>query len=81
MKVKTLIVSVLVLAALSAVVFYARRPGPPASQDTRIGQPMIDRSIVEKAAKLRVSDGGKTITLARQSDGTWLFTERRLEWT
>ena len=74
MKLKTLIVSVVVLAVLSAIVFFARRPGPPPSQDARLGKPMIDGSLVEKAAKVRISDQGKTITLARQSDGTWRDT-------
>jgi hypothetical protein len=71
MKIKTLIVSVIVLAALSAVVFIARRPGPPPSQDTRIGQPIVDRAVVEKAAKLRISDQGKTVLVARDANGTW----------
>jgi hypothetical protein len=74
MKIKTLIVSVIVLAALSAVVFIARRPGPPPSQDARIGQPVIDRSVVEKAAKLRISDQGKTVLVARDANGSWRDT-------
>jgi hypothetical protein len=71
MRLKTLTVSVVVLAILSAVVFIARRPGPPPSKDPRVGQSLVDQSTVEKAAKLRISDQGKTVTLSRQSDGTW----------
>jgi hypothetical protein len=71
MKIKTLIVSVIVLAALSAAVFIARRPGPPPSQDARIGQPVIDRSTVEKAAKLRITDQGKSVIVTRDANGTW----------
>jgi hypothetical protein len=74
MKLKTLIVSVVVLAALSLAVFLATRPGQPPSQDARLGQPLIDRATVEKAAKLQISDQGKTIALARQADGTWRDT-------
>lgn len=71
MKLKTIIVSVLVLAALSVVMFIARRPTPPASADARIDQPLVDRATIEKAAKLRISDQGKTVTLERGSDAAW----------
>lgn len=71
MKLKTLIVSVLVLAALSAGAFLLRRPAPPPTADARLNQSLVDAATVEKAAKLRISDAGKTIELARQTDGTW----------
>lgn len=71
MKLKTLIVSVVVLAVISAIVFIARRPGPPPSKDPRVGQALADRAVVEKAAKLSISDQGKTITLERGADGIW----------
>jgi len=74
MKLKTLIISVAVLAALSVVAFVARRPAPPPSADARLDQPLADRSTVEKAAKLRITDQGKTVALARQADGTWHVT-------
>lgn len=71
MKLKTLVTSVVLLAVLSAIVFIARRPGPPPSKDPRVGQPLADRAVVEKAAGLQISDGGKTVTLVRGADGTW----------
>jgi hypothetical protein len=71
MKLKTLIATVVVLALISVAVYVARRPGPPASKDPRVGQTLIDRSTVEKAAKLKISDQGKNVTLVRQADGTW----------
>lgn len=71
MKLKTLIVIVAALAALSVVAFLVRRPAPPAVADARVGQPLVDRALIEKATKLRLSDGGKTVELTRQSDGTW----------
>lgn len=71
MKLKTLIVAVLVLAALSVVAFIARRPAPPPSADARLNQSLVDRAVVEKAMKLRLSDAGKTVELTRQADGTW----------
>lgn len=71
MKLRTLVVSVVVLAAISAVVFFLNRPAPPVSADSRIGQPLVDTATVEKAASLRVSDQGKTVTVVRQADGSW----------
>jgi len=71
MKLKTLIVSVLVLAALSVAAYIARRPTPPPSADARINQPLVERTAIEKAAKLKLSDTGKSVELVRQTDGTW----------
>lgn len=71
MKLKTLIVSVLVLAALSVVAYIARRPAPPPSADARVNQPLVERAAIEKAAKLKLSDAGKTVELVRQTDGSW----------
>jgi uncharacterized protein YneF (UPF0154 family) len=71
MKLKTLVVTVLVLAALSLGVYIARRPEAPKSTDPRLGQPLVERALIEKAQKLRISDSGKTVEVVRQSDGTW----------
>ncbi len=71
MRLKTLIVAIAVLAALSAVAYVMRRPEPPPVADSRVGQPLIDRAVIEKATKLRLADAGKTVELTRQTDGTW----------
>lgn len=71
MKLKSILIAVAVLAALSAAAFFATRPTPPPVADSRLGSPIVDRTIVEKAAKLRLSDQGKTVTLVRQPDATW----------
>ncbi|HVU33932.1 MAG TPA: DUF4340 domain-containing protein, partial [Opitutaceae bacterium] len=71
MKLRTLAISVVVLAIISAVVYVAQRPGPPPSQDPRVGHPLADRAVIEKAAQLQVTDSGKTVTLTRQPDGSW----------
>lgn len=71
MKLRTLVLTVAVLALLSAVAWFAQRPAPPPSKDPRVGQPLLDRATVEKARKLRVSDQGKSVTLDRQADATW----------
>jgi hypothetical protein len=71
MKLKTLVVTVLVLAALSIGVYIARRPEAPKSADTRLNQPLVDRAVIEKAQKMKITDAGKTVELVRQADGTW----------
>ena len=73
MKIKTLVVTVLVLAALALGVYIARRPEAPKSADARLGQPLVDAATIEKAQKLRISDAGKTVELVK-SDGTWRVT-------
>ncbi len=71
MKIKTLVVSIIVLAVLAAGAFLLQRPAPPPPADARLNQPMVDRAVVEKATAIRITDAGKTIDLTRQADGTW----------
>ncbi len=71
MKLKSLLLTVAILAAFSAGVFYLRRSAPPPTADPRIGQPLIDPALVDKAARLQIADQGKTVTLIRQPNGTW----------
>src|ERR1043166_4631908 len=71
MKLKTLIVTIAVLAVISIGVYIAQRPEKPKAADTRIDQPLVDRATIEKSNKLRITDAGKTVELARQNDGTW----------
>ena len=71
MKLKTLVVSIVILAALSAVAYWSNRPSAPVVTDSRIDKTLVDSSAIEKAAKLRLSDQGKTVVLARQADGSW----------
>lgn len=71
MKLRTLVVTIVVLALLSGIVALLGRRQAPAATDPRVGQPLVERSVVEQAGRLRLSDQGKTVTLARQSDGSW----------
>ncbi|MEO7797637.1 MAG: DUF4340 domain-containing protein [Opitutaceae bacterium] len=71
MKLKTLIVSVIALAALSAVVFFVQRPAPPASADSRLGQPLVDSPTLDQTSRLLIADQGRSVSLVRQPDGTW----------
>lgn len=72
MKLRTLILSVAVLAVLSAVAFLLQRPSAPANQDARIGEPVFDTKTLDKTARLRLADQGKTVLLTRQPDGKWI---------
>jgi hypothetical protein len=74
MKLKILVGIVAVLFALSAVAFWINRPAPPAAPDSRVGQPLIDAALLDRSAGLRFSDQGKTIELARGTDGAWRDT-------
>jgi hypothetical protein len=71
MRLKTILVTVAVLAVLSIGAFIVRRPAPPAITDARLNQPLVAADAIEKATKLRLSDAGKTVELTRQADGTW----------
>ena len=71
MKLKSLIVTIAILAALSVVAFFARRPAPAASADTRVGRPLLDTAQAEKATAFKLTDQGKTVALARNPDGSW----------
>lgn len=72
MKLRTLVIVVAILALASGAVFFLRRPTSPPSADVRIGKPLVDSAMIEKTAKIQVSDQGKSVSLARQPDGTWI---------
>lgn len=74
MKLKTLALVVAVLAVASAVVFYANRPAPRASDDPRVGKPLLDPATADTVGAVSVESGGTSAVLARQGDGTWRVT-------
>jgi hypothetical protein len=74
MKFQTLSLTIAVLAVLSALVFFAQRPQKPAALDPRTGQPVFDVKVLEKAARIRLTDQGKTVSLAKQPNGIWLVS-------
>jgi len=71
MKLQSLVVAVVVLAALSGGAYLLNRPAPPPTADARLQQPLVAASLIEQAARVRITDAGKTVELARQPDGTW----------
>lgn len=71
MKLKTLLITVAVLAALSAVAYIVNRPAEPKQADARVGTPLVAAASIEKAAKIKLSDQGKTVELTKIADGNW----------
>lgn len=71
MRIKSLAATTATLAAVSGLVWFLNRPLPPPSADSRIGQPLASTRVIEQAAKLRISDQGKSVTVVRQADGSW----------
>jgi hypothetical protein len=74
MKIRTLVLAVAVLAALSVVAYLRNRPAPDLSADPRVGPVLLDSDTVSRASGLVVSDQGKQAVLAKGPDGTWRVT-------
>ena len=74
MKLQTLVLTIAVLAVLSALAFFAQRPRKPTDLDPRTGQEVFDVKVLEKAARIRLTDQGKTVLLAKQPDGRWVVS-------
>ena len=69
MKLKTLLIVIVVLAAVSgAVSFLNERPS--AKADPRVQQPLVDAATLEKTAGLRLAENGKTVLL-KKTGATW----------
>lgn len=71
MKLKTLVIVVVLLAAAAALVQFTSRPKAVRAADRRVGAPLVDSATAEKAARISISDQGKTVRLAKQADGSW----------
>ena len=71
MKLKNLLIVVVLLAAVSAVVFVVQRPAAPTKADPRVGQSLFQGVVIDQATKLNLTDQAKTVSLVRQSDGSW----------
>ncbi|MBC7367670.1 MAG: DUF4340 domain-containing protein [Undibacterium sp.] len=71
MKLKSLLLIVAALAALSVVVFIIRRPASPASTDARQSRPLLDAATADRVAEIRLTEAGKSVILTRDAAGTW----------
>jgi hypothetical protein len=71
MKLRTIIVTVAILAALSLVAYLGNRPKPAPAADPRVGGVLLDSDTAAKAAGLVVQDQGKKVELTRSASGQW----------
>ncbi|MGA2691486.1 MAG: DUF4340 domain-containing protein, partial [Opitutaceae bacterium] len=71
MKLRNLVITVALLAALSVVAYVKNRPESAASADPRVGKALLDPETAAKAAGLVVADQGKTVELKLGADGSW----------
>lgn len=74
MKLKTLVITVALLAGLSVVAFLRNMPASEAPADPRVGKPVLDAETASRAGGLVISDQGKKVELARGPDGAWRVT-------
>lgn len=74
MKLRTLVITVAVLAALSIAAYLGNRPKAAPVDDPRVGKPLLDPDTASRASVLVVADQGKKVELARNADGTWRVT-------
>ena len=72
MKLKPLLFAVLVLAVLSAAVFVRKNKSGRSAGDPRVGQSIAGNAALDQAQIIRVRGEGKTITLVRQPDRSWI---------
>ncbi len=72
MKLKTLLIVVAVLAALSGAAWFLNRPAPaPSAADPRIGQPVLPAAVANQAARVRLADKGRSVLITRSTDSGW----------
>jgi len=71
MNLRKLALTVALLAAACGAIWFLQRPSAPVVTDARIGNPVLAADTATKAALIKIADQGKTVTLARQNDGSW----------
>lgn len=75
MKLKSIALAVAILAVLSIAAYFLQRPPAPAGADPRTNRPVFDTKALEKTARIRLTDQGRTVILARQPDGKWIVPD------
>ncbi len=72
MKLRPLLLSLAVLVPVSALVWWAGRPQPAATDaDPRIGQRVAEPAALASASRVRIASGGKTLEFARGEGERW----------
>lgn len=73
MKLKTILIVILALAALAGGAYFLNRSDrTTAASDDRVGQPLVAPALVERAARVELSENGQTVRLHQSAPGTWL---------
>jgi len=77
MKVKSLLLTVIVLAALAAALVWLRsnRGADNSAQDPRVGKPVVDTQSLQELAALTLSSGTQTVHLDKDDKGVWRVRE------
>ena len=74
MKLKSLLIAILALAALATGAYYLNRPTPaaPVPEADTARRPVLDPSVAARAEKIILTtDDGKSLTLVRSAEGAW----------
>jgi hypothetical protein len=71
MKLRSLVITVVLLAVLSVAAYLGNRPEPAPPADPRVGKPLLDPDTVSRASDIVVSDQGKLVEVTKGADGTW----------
>jgi hypothetical protein len=71
MKLRPLLLVVAALGVIALIVHFATRPSPAPAADPRVGQPFVSADLVERAARLRLSEGDRTVDVVKADDGAW----------
>jgi hypothetical protein len=72
MKLRSIAITVAVLAALSLLVFLRNRPQASAGTDPRVGSLLLDADTASRVAGIVITDQGKRVELLRGADGAWI---------
>ena len=73
MKLKTLLIVILALAALAGGTYFLNHSDRNAgASDERVNQPLVASALVDRTARLELSENGQTVRLHQSAPGTWL---------
>ncbi len=71
MRLRPLLLSIAILAPVSAAVWWLGRPAPAPTADPRVGRRVADPATLASAARVTLKSGGKTLELARGEGDRW----------
>jgi len=71
MKIRPLLLIVAALAVVAVVVHFVTRPAGPPPADARVGQPLVDAALIERASTLTLREGDRVVDVTKAPDGTW----------